>query len=337
MRIEDYLDVQALREEIANGFISARQHPTLPLTIFNYTNQAQYRGHSATTAKCRGLIVDDHDDIVARPFEKFYNFGESQAPTFNDDDIVDVYDKADGSIIIVTKYKGELVVASRGSFESDQAIAAARVIRSNPQRGVTFDHTTTIMELVGPSNRIVLSYPEDILIYLGEVHNESGSFYFDQNFSEDYRPVEYFGWMPFKDAIALPHRPDSEGYVIRGDAGVVKVKRPEYVEQHKIIFGLTYKGLIEMFENDTFAEFMDRVPDELFKQVDDMRNELVWKHGNHCDAAMEEYVDICNIEDQKEFALANTGQYRGECFALRADRPIGKTIWRRVKEEYKGR
>lgn len=344
IKIDDYLDVEEYNREVADGFISVRNHPTLPLKISNYTNQAQYRGHSDTTRKCRGLIVDDHGYVVARPFEKFYNWQEPEAPDFDEDEVVEVFDKADGSLIIVTNYAGKMVVASRGSFESDQAKIAHRLLLDAPLNGhnkFEGDHgLTTLFELVGPSNPIVLGYPKDTLLYLGDIHNKSGDLLIMTDFYGNiagFDSVQHFGEMTYKEALSLPMRSNAEGYIIRNKRGTVKMKQADYVEAHRIIFGLTYKGLIEMLSEGTMDEFMDRVPDELFDKVDTMRDELVSRHETMLSEAMNEYVAIAGIESQRDFALANNGKYRGECFALRNGKPISKATWKRIKEEYKGR
>jgi hypothetical protein len=92
-----------------------------------------------------------------------------------------------------------------------------------------------------------------------------------------------------------------------------------------------------MLEQGTIEEFKERVPDELFDRVDAMVLELSKRWVALALEAMREYAEVMHIEDQKEFALANTGIYRSECFMIRAERPIDSVTWRRVKEEYKGR
>ena len=83
-------------------------HPTLPLTIWNYSEKVQYEGlWNDITLMCRGLVTDDEGNIVARPFKKFFNLDEGKhTPTSE----FDVYMKLDGSLGILFNYKGEWVV-----------------------------------------------------------------------------------------------------------------------------------------------------------------------------------------------------------------------------------
>ncbi len=99
---------------------------------------------------CRGLILDDLGGIVARPFLKFFNFGEGGAGI----PVVPLavqqasggggkggsggsgggggefiaYDKLDGSLGITYFYGGKAYIATRGSFVSEQAQVATRML-----------------------------------------------------------------------------------------------------------------------------------------------------------------------------------------------------------------
>ena len=91
--------MEQLEKLIKDGYISKRKHPTKDLWIYNYTNKTQWEKHwNDWTLRCRGLIMDEKYNIIARPFEKFFNLGEI------DHDIpnlpFEVTEKMDGSLII---------------------------------------------------------------------------------------------------------------------------------------------------------------------------------------------------------------------------------------------
>ena len=57
------------------GYINMQMHPSAPLYIYNYSKMCQIdKMWNDTTEKCRGLIVDSNDNIISRPFRKFYNY-----------------------------------------------------------------------------------------------------------------------------------------------------------------------------------------------------------------------------------------------------------------------
>ena len=61
------------------GLLYGQVHPTLPLTIWNYTEKVQYENlWDEVTLSARGLVTDDTGDIVATPFQKFFNIEEGK-------------------------------------------------------------------------------------------------------------------------------------------------------------------------------------------------------------------------------------------------------------------
>ena len=125
--ISDLFDPADLESAIADGFVRAQDHPTLALRILNYTERAQYeRVWTDVTRQCRGLIVDGMGRIVARPYAKFFNYGEHDEATLSLDEFVTITDKMDGSLgILYRGTDGQLAIATRGSFASEQAIQDA--------------------------------------------------------------------------------------------------------------------------------------------------------------------------------------------------------------------
>lgn len=135
------LNWELIDEMIEEGYINARTHPTLPLTIYNYSKKCQpEQMWNDATINCRGLIVtNDRQQIVARPFKKFFNYGETKHvdtpivdPSVNtgplteeekevlrsggcdlspytgpDPSKFEVYEKMDGSLFIVAIYASE--------------------------------------------------------------------------------------------------------------------------------------------------------------------------------------------------------------------------------------
>src|SRR4051812_9325678 len=114
---------------VTDGYIRVQHHPTLPLHIANYTEKAQYEHvWNDVTLNCRGLIYDDNNRIVARPYPKFFNYGDTDntGPLDLDASIIAV-DKLDGSLGILYPTPDGPAVATRGSFTSDQAVHATEL------------------------------------------------------------------------------------------------------------------------------------------------------------------------------------------------------------------
>lgn len=112
--------IEILRKYENDGLLYSQIHPTLPLTIWNYTDKVQWENlWDEITLSCRGLVTDDLGNIIARPFKKFFNLSEGKTNTTNE---YEIFEKYDGSLGILFFYKNESIFASRGSFTSDQAV-----------------------------------------------------------------------------------------------------------------------------------------------------------------------------------------------------------------------
>ena len=71
--------IRTLEKYYEDGLLYKQTHPTLPLTIWNYTPKVQYENTwDEITLQCRGLVTDDNGNVVARPFKKFFNIEEGK-------------------------------------------------------------------------------------------------------------------------------------------------------------------------------------------------------------------------------------------------------------------
>jgi RNA ligase len=151
------LDFVAIRREIDSGYISEQRHPQAPIRILNYTHRAQYDWRwNPETMQCRGLIVDDNNRIVARPFAKFFTYEQLSGVVPNEP--FEAYEKLDGSLGILYMVDGEPCIATRGSFVSDQAERATEIYRRKYRDIVLDDRMTYLFEIIYPGNRIVVNY-----------------------------------------------------------------------------------------------------------------------------------------------------------------------------------
>ncbi len=100
--------LETLEKYHADGLLHKQTHPTLDLTIWNYSPKVQYeRLWDDITMQCRGLVTNSKGDIVARPFKKFFNY-EEHKPEDLPNETFEVYEKMDGSLGILFYYEYEL-------------------------------------------------------------------------------------------------------------------------------------------------------------------------------------------------------------------------------------
>ncbi len=97
-----------LEKYYENGLLHKQTHPTLDLTIWNYSPKVQYEKlWDDITLQCRGLVTNSKGEIVARPFKKFFNYEEHKPEDIPNENYI-VYEKMDGSLGILFYYEYEL-------------------------------------------------------------------------------------------------------------------------------------------------------------------------------------------------------------------------------------
>ena len=106
-------DLNILNDYIERGLVIKQVHPTLPLSIYNYSRTCQYgRLWDEITLACRGLVLDNEGNVIAKPFPKFFNYEEHTVEEIPNE-VFDVYEKMDGSLGILFYYERELTYIER--------------------------------------------------------------------------------------------------------------------------------------------------------------------------------------------------------------------------------
>ena len=106
-------DLDILNDYIEKGLVIKQVHPTLPLSIYNYSRTCQYgAAWDEITLACRGLVLDNEGNVIAKPFPKFFNYEEHTAGEIPNE-LFEVYEKMDGSLGICFYYERELTYSER--------------------------------------------------------------------------------------------------------------------------------------------------------------------------------------------------------------------------------
>jgi RNA ligase len=340
------MDLQVLTRYLEDGLLYKQTHPTLPLTIWNYTEKVQYEGlWDEVTLSCRGLVTDDKGNVAARPFRKFFNIEESKhIPTSS----FDVYEKMDGSLIIVFWYDGEWVVASRGSFTSDQAVAASKIffdkLDHNFSIGITY-----LFEFTAKWNRIVVDYgDEDNLTLLGAIRT-------DDETEATYEQLEMIArgancdvvkrYDGIKDYSTLKGiiKDNQEGFVVRFSNGDrMKIKGEEYLRLHKIMTNLSTTAIWEVLSNGgSMDDLLKDVPDEFYQKIKEYEDELSYLFNS---IVSDYFIHFWTIQskvgyvsnNRGEFAsLAKQYQYPSILFAMLDGKDITPIISKIIKPEFR--
>ncbi|MBE1484806.1 RNA ligase [Plantactinospora soyae] len=280
-RLADILDPAALEIAIADGHVRMQRHPDRTLSIYNYTESCVYaRNWTPVTLACRGLIVDDASGVVlARPYPKFFNHDQPGAPDLRMDAPADITDKSDGSLGVLYPDGDGFAVATRGSFDSDQARHATAVLRGRYPDFAPPPGHTVLVEIIYPANRIVLDYGDlDDLVLLGMVEIATGRSTGPGAVPDWPGPVvERLPHRTLAEALVAPVRDGREGLVVHWpdtDARV-KIKYPEYVRLHRLTFGLNARVVWEfLVTGQDLGTWVAPLPDEFHRWVDSVVAEL---------------------------------------------------------------
>jgi len=336
--LNELVDIDTLDDLIAAGYISLRFHPEFPLGILNYTNKTQFDQFWCDETKlCRGLIYNilTHE-IIARPFPKFFNYGQPGTAEIPLDAFVRVTDKADGSLGIIYPTGEGYAVATRGSFTSDQAIKATEML--SKMEFYPHPEITTLVEIVYPENRIVLDYGRDEkLILLGGVFIDSGNIV-DVNQLARYLEwpdaiVEQFLYRNLAEALSAPPRENAEGLVIRANNNMVKVKQEDYIQLHRLVFGLNERTVWEhLCEYGNTDKLIESLPDEFKAWVENVEYDLLAQFRRIHSYTLW-LMKLAPTDNRKEFALwANDKkEFRPYLFMLLDGKNIDKAIWKSLR------
>lgn len=341
-----------LQAALTDGQVRVQVHPTKNLYIYNYTEETQFsKRWNNITLQCRGLILDHEYNIVARPWKKFFNFGERDLEIdFNAP--VEVTDKMDGSLGILYFDGDDWAIATRGSFASDQAIHATKLLRTKYRdlfdpvwAELHQEEVTVLFEIIYPDNRIVVNYGlMDDLVLLGAVHNQYG-YYYGPNVSTAFFNwegpiVETFDYATFGEAISAVDREGKEGIVIRSGSKMVKLKQADYVELHRIVTNLSPKTIWQQIgDGKTIADICSQIPDEFHKYVEDIGNDLLAQASEIAyDAAMEFHRVMALVSSANphwtrgDFArVAVKSEHKNYLFLLLDKKPIDGVVWASIK------
>lgn len=341
--LSEMFPLSDLDNALVNGTVQSRRHPNSNLYILNYTERCQYEsGHwNPVTLACRGLIYDGNTgEVVARPFRKFFNFGQSESPSISLDEPVVVTDKMDGSLGIVYWDGWDWAVATRGSFESEQAQWATEFWRHECKGYRPPDGWTILVEIIYPENRIVVNYGErKELVLLGAVCIETGQSIspWDSLLAEwPHGRAESFRCANLSEALALPSRPNAEGIVIhavRSDVRV-KVKQEDYLRLHRIVTGLTERTIWEHLASGmSLSTLLEQLPDEFHGWVSKVADGLMAQVERNAVEVERAYSTILATlpadATRKDFALiAKEHSLSGCLFARYSEREYRDMLWK---------
>ena len=347
-------DLNILNKYISDGLVVKNDHPTLPISIYNYSRTCQYENKwDEITKACRGLILDQEGNVIAKGFDKFFNM-EEHNPEEIPNEPFEVFEKLDGSLGILFWYQGKWMLATKGSFVSEQAIKGREILMKYNFEPIPKGYTT-LVEIIYPENRIVCGYgDEESLVVLSMINNSSGkeldytSLLYISNETRMAVVKKYDAVNDYKTLKSLISK-DREGYVIRFRNGFrMKIKGEEYVRLHRILTGFSNVDIWEYLKDGkNIDELLDRVPDEFDKWVRTTIKDL--RYGSyqlreragklHDGFRYGKFGDVDPEPTKKEFAefvMKQEEVLHAIMFAMwnKNNEKVDEIIWKLIKPKY---
>ena len=337
-------DLNILNDYIEKGLVVKNDHPTLPLSIYNYTRKAQYEKlWDNITKSCRGLVLDNNGNVIAKTFDKFFNLEEHSSEEIPNEDF-EVYEKLDGSLGILFWYQGKWILASKGSFTSSQSVKGKQILSEKYNVEPIPKGYSTLVEIIYPENRIVCNYGDDeVLVVLSMISSANGKeLDYDSLLKineETGLPVvkKYDGLKDYKTLKSTISK-DREGYVIKFRSGLrVKIKGEDYVYLHRLLTEFSTIDIWEYLKDKKDLNFLlEKVPDEFDTWVRNTVRDLVVRHDNILKDYTEIFNDLASKNlDRKDFA-ENAKRYTHSSllFSMLNGKDVSPYIWKIIKPEF---
>lgn len=318
LAIQEYLKAGHTPEDLRTEFqIDHYRHPELPLVGFKYRQDAP-RFHPVVR-DARGVVLEDETwELVARPFRRFYNLGESpeDEKEFDFTDF-EATSKEDGSLIILANYKGHWLVNTSGSFGFGKVGWSEKPWRtlfwevSGIQESDLDPRWTYIFEMWTPFNKVVRTYQSPQVWLLSGYHIGGGwectpSWRYMESRRLGIKEPDTYQFRSAEEVQMLLEersRLDStyEGVVLRDRAdNRIKVKTQSYLALHYFYDNgacLAPKRLVPLYLSGDQDEVLLHFP-EIKPHLDEV--------GKKIGAAFFDLVEVWKvareIESQKEFA-----------------------------------
>lgn len=296
------------------------------LLLLKYSKSIWNTGWHNLAINSRGKVIDlNTHEIVVYPFNKFFNLNEVEDT--KEDIIIQklekakkiyVTDKKDGTAIIVTKYKGKLIINTNGEFENIQIQYARELLNNkysyfekNVPEGFTF-----VFELIHPDNKIVLDYGKEKKLYLLAVRDLKTLKLLDyqkleeiakQYYLDITESFKYTNLYDFISKASLEIDDIKEGWVFRivleNEDFLFKLKYSEYFKLAKIKNIPSLKNIYKLLLSDNLDDILSTIDSEIDSEIKEnvLKNiELIYKYIESFKSIIAEKVNGYKIKYQIE-------------------------------------
>lgn len=233
----------------------------------------------------RSSIWDEEGELVSAGFKKFFNYNEKPhiVPDPNIKDLK-LYEKLDGSCLIISKYKDKLIVRTRGTFSIDifpNCNEVYEFIKENKIEALAVDDYSLIFEWYSPSNRIILNYGDQPKFTFLNIISHKDYTYTPQQFldliSKVYGSLNRPKIYKFESVEEIRKAKDFEGVCVyfNNDQDIKKIKTEDYLQKHRFKSSFNLEYVINMIVNEEVKiNSMNHIRDNINIILDNIEFEI---------------------------------------------------------------
>lgn len=340
-------------------------------TVYLVTPQRMGVNWTKENSIFRSSVWNSNGELISGGYKKFVNWGEKPEnfPTPNTLHGCTIVEKLDGSLFIVSKYKGQFIIRTRGTVDASkldnghevELFKQKHALVLNHDMSETWDHSI-LFEWTTPTNRIVIDYgSEPSWKLIGLVYHDDYSMAvqdtldFVANKLNLDRP-ETFTFRSTEDLIASVEQwKGKEGVCVysKGGQEIHKVKGADYLLKHRFKENATLENTLDLFVaygypsyQDFEAKLVEQFDYECFGMVRGYASQVVdaFKQVKEIEAGMQRFVDerlkvLPNRRMQAELVKQSYGDTGRAAFifTLLDGKPFGgkeytKLLWQVLKK-----
>jgi len=244
-------------------------------TVYLVTPQRMGVEWSQKNKIFRSSVWNSDGELISASFPKFVNWGENPEafPIPHTLHNTTVVEKLDGSLLCISKFKGEFIIRTRGTVDASKLDNGFEIelfkqkhsLVLNHDMSETWDHSV-LFEWTTPTNRIVIDYgAEPAWKLIGLIYHDDYSLAgqdtldFVANKLNLERP-ETFTFRSTEELIASVEQwKGKEGVCVYSNGGqeIHKVKGADYLLKHRFKENATLENTLDLFVAYGYPNYQD--------------------------------------------------------------------------------
>ena len=248
---------------------------------------------------------------------------------------IEVYEKMDGSLVVMFFVNSQPIFTTKGNFSSGQASKAEEIFKAKYKDLKLDEDYTYCFEVIYPENKIIVDYQEEEDIFLfAKIHTKTGR---EEDISGlGFRTVKQFATVSGIDKIEdlkKLDRKNEEGFVLKFENNLrVKVKFETYFKLHKAATGYSEHQIWTLLQKGDEIPTKHLSPEEI-EVINTMKNSLLVKFESKKSDLKKEYEDIKknSIDKQDLLEKIKMSSHPGALFCFDKGKNCDQIIWKIVK------